>query len=178
MARFSRKLVDNRPRLFSNRELLELEKKWSDGIPTDEILALFRDRGFRVSLHTFRKYIQAGLVAPSLMRTGAAGKFKGSSGAYPPYTITGVNDVKRRIMDHDAPAFESLCSTAYPATIHLDRARIELEKAVKIIDNAIDDPVGVTASDKFLKKEVLNLQKTISGFKNLIVKIRSFVLGA
>ena len=61
------------PILFTRKELKEIESSWSEGIPSQEIISLFQDRGIKLSEATFRKYVQLGLL-PTSRRVGQKGK--------------------------------------------------------------------------------------------------------
>ena len=79
-------------------ELLELEKRYAEGISSAEVLRLFQDRGVKLSEGTFRKYVQLGLL-PRSRRVGAKGKHKGSKGLYPVSVLRQIVAIKQMMSD-------------------------------------------------------------------------------
>lgn len=75
------------------QEIKDLEAKYADGIRVGDIAKIFKDRGFRFSVDTFRKYVQMGLLLRAI-RTGTPGKHRGSHGLYPVKNIRRVHDLK------------------------------------------------------------------------------------
>jgi hypothetical protein len=85
-----------RPRtsaLLEERELLEIERTWPNGLTSRQIVDVFETRGIRFSEATLRKYVQLGLL-PRSVRVGRKGKHRGSCGMYPAHVIRRVNAVK------------------------------------------------------------------------------------
>lgn len=86
-------------RLFTERDLRELERDYAEGLSSRQILDLFNARGIKFSEATFRKYIQLGLL-PRSKRVGRKGKFRGSQGIYPAGTIRRIVAIKRMMSSH------------------------------------------------------------------------------
>lgn len=84
--------------LFSEEELLTLERRYPAGLSSAEILHLFQSRGERFSEATFRKYVQLGLLSRS-RRVGRKGKHKGSRGIYPVSILRQVVAIKRMMAE-------------------------------------------------------------------------------
>ncbi len=84
------------PDPFTKTELKKLSSDYPNGISSQEIVQLFRERGFKFSEATFRKYVQMGLVE-RCRRVGRKGKHRGSRGLYPISTIERINTIKRMI---------------------------------------------------------------------------------
>ncbi|MEM6531513.1 MAG: MerR family transcriptional regulator [Myxococcota bacterium] len=82
--------------LLSEVELRVLEKKFSSGIPSAELVRAFSSRGERFSEATLRKYVQLGLL-PRSQRIGTQGRHRGSSGLYPAETVRLVNAIKKSL---------------------------------------------------------------------------------
>ncbi len=83
---------------FGERELVELERLFADGISSAEVLRLFQDRGVKLSEGTFRKYVQLGLL-PRSRRVGKKGKHKGSKGLYPASVLRQIVAIKKMMSD-------------------------------------------------------------------------------
>jgi DNA-binding transcriptional MerR regulator len=79
--------------LLDERELLEIERTWPNGLTSRQIVDVFETRGIRFSEATLRKYVQLGLL-PRSVRVGRKGKHRGSCGVYPAHVIRRVNAVK------------------------------------------------------------------------------------
>jgi DNA-binding transcriptional MerR regulator len=79
--------------LLDERELLEIERSWPNGLTSRQIVDVFETRGIRFSEATLRKYVQLGLL-PRSVRVGRKGKHRGSCGLYPANVIRRVNVVK------------------------------------------------------------------------------------
>jgi DNA-binding transcriptional MerR regulator len=79
--------------LLDENELLEIERSFSGGMTSRQIVDLFETRGIRFSEATLRKYVQLGLL-PRSVRVGRKGKHRGSCGLYPANTVRRVNIVK------------------------------------------------------------------------------------
>ena len=79
--------------LLDERELLEIERTWQNGLTSRQIVDVFETRGIRFSEATLRKYVQLGLL-PRSIRVGRKGKHRGSCGVYPAQVIRRVNAVK------------------------------------------------------------------------------------
>lgn len=69
-------------RPFGARELQHLARQHPRGLSADEIIRILGVHRMEVSLPTFRKYVQLGLL-PVSRRIGDRGKHQGSYGLYP-----------------------------------------------------------------------------------------------
>ena len=90
--------IKAQPELFTTRELEEIERRWSEGIPSQEVISLFQARGVKLSEATFRKYVQLGLL-PTSRRVGRKGKHRGSRGLYPASVVRRINVIKRMMAE-------------------------------------------------------------------------------
>ena len=84
------------PEPFTKLELKKIAQTFPEGISSDEIVRIFKERGFRFSEATFRKYVQMGLVE-RCRRVGRKGKHRGSRGLYPVATLERINSIKSMI---------------------------------------------------------------------------------
>jgi DNA-binding transcriptional MerR regulator len=89
----SQERIARRSSLLDERELLEIERTWPNGLTSRQIVDVFETRGIRFSEATLRKYVQLGLL-PRSVRVGRKGKHRGSCGVYPAHVIRRVNAVK------------------------------------------------------------------------------------
>ncbi len=89
--------ADARQGLLDAAELAAIEQSHADGISSQAVIALFTERGVRLSEATFRKYVQLGLL-PTSRRVGRKGKHRGSRGVYPVSVVRRINLIKR-LMD-------------------------------------------------------------------------------
>jgi DNA-binding transcriptional MerR regulator len=78
---------------LEERELLEIERVWPNGLTSRQLVDVFETRGIRFSEATLRKYVQLGLL-PRSVRVGRKGKHRGSCGIYPAHVVRRVNAVK------------------------------------------------------------------------------------
>jgi len=90
--------VKTNPVLLSAEEVEEIERQRRSGISSQEVIALFQNRGIRLSEATFRKYVQLGLV-PTSRRVGRKGKHRGSCGVYPISVVRRINLIKSMMME-------------------------------------------------------------------------------
>ena len=79
--------------MLEEKELLEIERTWPNGLTSRQIVDVFETRGIRFSEATLRKYVQLGLL-PRSVRIGRKGKHRGSCGVYPSNVVRRVNAVK------------------------------------------------------------------------------------
>jgi DNA-binding transcriptional MerR regulator len=84
--------------LLDEREIVEIERAWPNGLTSRQIVDVFETRGIRFSEATLRKYVQLGLL-PRSVRVGRKGKHRGSCGLYPALVIRRVNIVKRMMAE-------------------------------------------------------------------------------
>ncbi|RME29373.1 MAG: MerR family transcriptional regulator [Deltaproteobacteria bacterium] len=92
-------IIHQKSNYFSGDELERLEHEFADGVTAAQVVALFKQRGFRFSEASFRKYVQMGLL-PTSKRVGQKGKYRGSRGLYPASVIRRINLIKR-LMSQD-----------------------------------------------------------------------------
>ena len=127
--------VNKIPDLFSPRELEEIERKWPQGVPAQEVIGLFQGRGVKLSEATFRKYVQLGLL-PTSRRVGSKGKHRGSKGVYPVSVVRRINLIKS-MMAQDM-TLEEIHDSFLAVQIGLEEAQISLDS----LFNRMDDRVG------------------------------------
>ncbi len=80
--------------VFDEDELEVLERAHPQGMSVQQIVAVFVERGERLSEATFRKYVQLGLL-PRSRRVGRKGKSRGSQGLYPVTAVRQLAAIRR-----------------------------------------------------------------------------------
>ena len=85
--------------LLDEREIVEIERAWPNGLTSRQIVDVFETRGIRFSEATLRKYVQLGLL-PRSVRVGRKGKHRGSCGVYPAHVIRRVTVVKAMMAEN------------------------------------------------------------------------------
>lgn len=83
---------------LTQAEIERVEREWSGGITSAEVVRLFGSKGARLSEATFRKYVQVGLL-PRSRRVGRKGKHTGSTGLYPVSIVRRIALVKRMMAE-------------------------------------------------------------------------------
>src|SRR5258708_4967368 len=78
---------------FSYHELARMEKRYPQGISSDEIVEIFTRKGTKFTEATLRKYVQLGLL-PRSHRVGMKGKHRGSHGRYPATVVRRIQRLK------------------------------------------------------------------------------------
>jgi DNA-binding transcriptional MerR regulator len=91
--------ADRDPGLFTEAQLLEIERRYADGVTSRQLLGIFAEHGQGLTEATFRKYVQLGLL-PRSRRVGRKGKFQGSQGIYPVGAIRRLNLVRRLMREN------------------------------------------------------------------------------
>ena len=79
---------------MEEEELKKLEQNHPEGLSVQQIVAIFAERGERLSEATFRKYVQLGLL-PRSRRVGQKGKHRGSRGLYPTTAVRQLAHIRR-----------------------------------------------------------------------------------
>jgi DNA-binding transcriptional MerR regulator len=85
---------DDASGFLAERDLVDLEKAYPEGMTAAQVVELFKARGIKLSEATFRKYVQLGLL-PRSRRVGRKGKHRGSMGLYPATVVRRVNDIRQ-----------------------------------------------------------------------------------
>jgi hypothetical protein len=84
---------------FSEDELSQIERGNPSGLSSDEIVALFTNRGMRFTEATLRKYVQLGLL-PRSRRVALKGNQRGSVGMYPAGVVRRIQTLKSLLSTH------------------------------------------------------------------------------
>lgn len=74
----------------------ELERRFPQGLPSQEIVSLLEQHGVRCSEATLRKYVQLGLL-PRSVRVGREDGARGSQGLYPAGVVRQIVEIKKRL---------------------------------------------------------------------------------
>jgi hypothetical protein len=152
---------------ITEADLAALERKYSDGIPSPEIVSFFEERGVKFSEATLRKYVQLGLL-PHSVRVGRKGKHKGSQGLYPVVTVRQILEIKRLLSENKT--IEEIRQDYL-----LLRGDIEeLEQKIRQLFEGIEGALGQRSDDEttaeFLRRDLREARTAADG---LVTKLRA-----
>lgn len=85
--------------MVSERHLNDVEKAYSGGLTSAQLLDVFATWGVPLSEATLRKYVQLGLL-PRSVRVGSKGKHSGSRGIYPVGVVRQILRIKEMMADN------------------------------------------------------------------------------
>jgi hypothetical protein len=85
-------------RQMDDTVLVNLERRYADGISSADLLGVCADHGIQLSEASLRKYVQLGLL-PRSVRVGRKGKHKGSQGMYPVHALRQLVRVKEMMAE-------------------------------------------------------------------------------
>lgn len=112
---------------LSPRQLQDIERAYSDGLSSKEIIQVLGEHGEPLSEATLRKYVQLGLL-PRSRRVGQKGKHRGSRGIYPVEVIRRVDEIRRAMDQGDT--LEALARAAQATRAKLSTVRVALDEAL------------------------------------------------
>lgn len=84
---------------ISDKELTAIERKFSGGLTSADLLDLFARHEVAMSEASLRKYVQLGLL-PRSVRVGSKGKHQGSKGVYPVAVVRQILRIKELMADN------------------------------------------------------------------------------
>jgi len=162
--------IKAQPELFTTRELEEIERRWPEGIPSQEVISLFQARGVKLSEATFRKYIQLGLL-PTSRRVGQKGKHRGSRGLYPASVVRRINVIKR-MMAEDL-TLEEIRDSFFSVQNQLEKAGASLDELIAGLQGRIERlrEQGEPTTD--VARELKEAQKSSKSLLKQIERIQS-----
>lgn len=152
---------------FSEEEIKKIEKLFSDGITSNQIIDIFSQRGAKLSEPTFRKYVQLGLL-PRSIRVGRKGKYQGSRGLYPVSVVRRINDIKK-LMEMNYTIEQIKDQFGLQQGVDWEEFEKEIEGVIVTLQKKIDEIGGKNNKNEQLK-ESLKLLK--SEFSFLIGRLR------
>ncbi len=85
--------------MVSEAYVTQVEKHYSDGLTSAQLLGVFEDWGIQLSEASLRKYVQLGLL-PRSVRVGTKGKHSGSRGIYPVSVVRQILCIKEMMADN------------------------------------------------------------------------------
>ncbi len=158
------------PELFTTKELVEIERRWAGGIPSQEVISLFQSRGVKLSEATFRKYVQLGLL-PTSRRVGRKGKHRGSRGYYPVSVVRRINLIKR-MMAEDL-TLEQIRDSFFSVQNQMEEAAAAVDGLINGIKSRIQtlQEQGEPTTD--VARELREAEKISQGLLKKIEKIQS-----
>lgn len=129
-------------RLLEEADLQRIERENPRGLTSARIVAIFEERGVRLTEATFRKYVQLGLL-PRSVRVGQKGKHKGSQGLYPSSTVRQLNEIKRMLaLDY---TIEEIQRQAVFLRSDVDEIRRRVEGVLERVRSALEAEGGEPA---------------------------------
>jgi DNA-binding transcriptional MerR regulator len=157
---------------FSERELVEVEARYPDGLSTQEVVELFAARGERLTEATFRKYVQLGLL-PRSVRVGRKGKHRGSQGRYPAGVVRQIDAVRALMaqgftIQHIQTEFLGLRSEIDGLSRQLSQVLTNLESAVR--ERAPDQLRAASGGDEILGRAIGDARQSADA---LVEKLRA-----
>jgi DNA-binding transcriptional MerR regulator len=163
--------------LFNPRELEEIERRFSVGISSQQVIELFQSRGVKLSEATFRKYVQLGLL-PTSKRVGRKGKHRGSRGIYPVTIVRRINLIKG-MMDQDMTleeirdSFLSVHNGVIKASEALDSLFDRISDRLGRLEAAGRSVSGLTRDANDISKLSADLMKKIDKLSSRLAVIGS-----
>jgi len=121
--------------VFSERELVDLEATYPDGMSVQQVVDAFVGRGSRLTEATFRKYVQLGLV-PRSVRVGRKGKHQGSQGLYPSTAVRQIDHI-RKLMQRGI-TMEDIQKEFLFVRGDIDALERQLDRVYAALDRSID----------------------------------------
>ncbi len=161
-------------RLFSDRDLRELERDYAEGLSSRQILDLFNARGIKFSEATFRKYIQLGLL-PRSKRVGRKGKYRGSQGIYPAGTIRRIVAIKRMMSSHYT--IEQIQHSFVQFKETIDSVEGQLNDLFEEIEEQLHAPRVGIGRRKQLSRELLEARRVAADLVRRLAALEQQVQG-
>jgi hypothetical protein len=145
----------------------KLEQQYIDGITSVDVVKIFRDRGFRFSQSTFRKYVQLGLLPRSFrISAGNKGKHRGSKGVYPFAVVKKINEIKR--MMSEGLTLDDIVRASQKFSQEIIGLDSGLQKLFKEMKIEVDGPHFDLSIKPMLKMEI---ETARGAAKNLISQL-------
>jgi hypothetical protein len=142
--------------LLDEREILEIERAWPNGLTSRQIVDVFETRGIRFSEATLRKYVQLGLL-PRSVRVGRKGKHRGSCGMYPALVIRRVNVVKAMMAEDRT--IEEIQRSFLRFKDDIDSVQKDLRELIACFEREAKTPAGDAASRRELEQEITEAKR-------------------
>ncbi len=145
--------------LLDERELLEIERAWPNGLTSRQIVDVFETRGIRFSEATLRKYVQLGLL-PRSVRVGRKGKHRGSCGLYPANVIRRVNVVKGMMAEDRT--IEEIQRSFARFKDDIDTVEKDLRELMASFEREAKAPSADPEGRRDLEREIVEAKRTAS----------------
>jgi len=144
---------------LDERELLEIERAWPNGLTSRQIVDVFETRGIRFSEATLRKYVQLGLL-PRSVRVGRKGKHRGSCGLYPANVIRRVNVVKGMMAEDRT--IEEIQRSFARFKDDIDTVEKDLRELMASFEREAKAPSADPEGRRDLEREIVEAKRTAS----------------
>jgi DNA-binding transcriptional MerR regulator len=122
----------------SSEVLDEIERKYSHGIASTDIVALLEQHGCKISEATLRKYVQVGLL-PRSIRVGRKGKHRGSQGLYPASIVRQIIEIKQLL--NDGRTIEEIKNEYFLLRSEIETVEQGTEKLFERVEIALESPL-------------------------------------
>ena len=142
--------------LLEERELVEIERAWPNGLTSRQIVDVFETRGIRFSEATLRKYVQLGLL-PRSVRVGRKGKHRGSCGLYPALVIRRVNTVKGMMAEDRT--IEEIQRSFARFSDDIDVVQKDLRELIAGFEREAKSPIGDAESRRAIEEEIIEAKR-------------------
>jgi len=93
---------ESRYKYITERQIVEFEERYPEGMTADQIVDICRNAGMRFSKATLRSYVSKELLAGSVRRKiKVSGKRYSSQGVYPPSTVRQIARIKHLLEEEE-----------------------------------------------------------------------------
>ena len=116
----------------------DIERQFSHGISSTDIVALLEEHGYKFGEATLRKYVQLGLL-PRSIRVGRKGKQKGSQGMYPPSIIRQIIEIKQLL--NDGRTIEEIKNEFFLLRSEIETVEQGTETLFERVEIALEQPL-------------------------------------
>lgn len=142
--------------LLLPNDIDRIEQEYASGVTARLVVALFEERGLKLSEATFRKYVQAGLL-PRSRRVGRKGKHRGSQGVYPVEVVRRVNAIKK--MMGEGLTLEEIRRSFVFFRNHIDQVERSLDEVLDGFEAQLGDRPFAREKKRELEDELLVLRR-------------------
>jgi hypothetical protein len=144
--------------LLEEREIVEIEREWPNGLTSRQIVDVFETRGIRFSEATLRKYVQLGLL-PRSVRVGRKGKHRGSCGLYPALVVRRVNAVKGMMAEDRT--IEEIQRSFARFKDDIDSVQKDLRELLAGFEREAKAPAGDPNEKQSLEQEITEAKRVV-----------------
>jgi DNA-binding transcriptional MerR regulator len=136
---------------MAEKTLREVEKQYSAGISSVDMLALLEQHDVRFSEATLRKWVQLGLL-PRSVRVGTKGKHQGSKGLYPVRVIRQILRIKD--MMEQGLTIEEIQRQFLFVRGDIEALQITLDKIFEVLGRVTQERARASVSTRAITTDV------------------------